>query len=46
MLYGHGVVSFTRIDAPRSKSPPTSNGTFARRCILLKKTAIAYGFAL
>ena len=29
MLYGHAVVEFTRIDAPRSKSAATNSGVLA-----------------
>jgi len=39
------VVPATRIEAPRSKSPPTSSGTLAMRCTRFRKAASAYGSA-
>src|SRR5579864_1155421 len=45
MACGNGVVSFTRMLAPRSKSALTSSGTLASRCMRFKKAPSAYGSA-
>jgi len=40
MACGNSVFESTRIESPRSKSPETSSGTLATRCIRLRNAAI------
>ena len=41
MLYGQAVVELTRMDAPRSKSAPTSSGSLDIFCIRFSSAAMA-----
>ena len=45
MACGNTVVPSTRMETPRSKSPLTISGVFARRCMRFRNAATAYGSA-